>query len=225
MDFYRDTNSISDAISGLTINLQDTFDTPETITVNSDEESVKEEITKFIEAYNNSLDFLKKNTQMDPKSYKEGPLSNDLTYRNIYSGLRNIISSSVDTVANSSYSRLYHLGIEIQDDGKLKIEDDEKFSEALATNPKNISDIFNSENGLAVKIENYLETYIKTGGTIDASKKNIDSNIISINDRIKLMNDGLAAKEIQLRNEFTQMQSLINQLNSQQNFLNSFARY
>ncbi len=225
LDFYRDSNSASDAISGLTINLQDTFSTAETITVSSDEESVKEEVQSFIEAYNNSLDFLKTNTQMDPNTYREGILSNDLTYRNIHSGLRNIMSSTVDSVSNSSFSRLFHIGIEIQDDGKLKIEDDEKFTEALSVNPKNISDLFNSENGIAVQVENYLENYVKTGGTIDASKKNIDSNIMSINDRVSLMNVSLTAKEKQLRSEFAYMQSVIDQLNNQQSFLSSFSSF
>lgn len=225
LDFYRDSNSVSDAIKGLTLGLKDTFSTNETITVNSDEESVKEEVESFITAYNESLDFLKTNTQMDPDTYKEGALSNDLTYRNIYSSLRNIISSKVDTATNSDYSRLFHIGIEIDDAGKLSIGDDEKFSQALAANPDNIADIFRSDNGLANQIHNYLDNYIKTGGTIDASKKNIDSNIVSINDRISFMNDSLAAKEQQLRDEFSQMQSMMNQLNSQRDFLNSFSMF
>jgi len=225
LDFYRDNNSVSDAVNGVTINMLSTFDSPETITVNNDEAGVKEEVNSFIEAYNNALKFLKSNTQMNPDTYEEGPLSGDLTYRNIYSGLRGIVSSTIDSVDNSSYSRLYHIGIEIQDDGTLKIEDNEKFSEALAINSKNVADIFNSEKGLAVQLGDYLESYVKTGGTIDASKKNIDSNIISINDRISLMNDNLAAKEAQLRSEFTQMQTLINQLNNQQSFLSSFGSF
>jgi len=223
LDFYRNGNSISDALSGVTVNLKDTFDSPETITVNNDEEAVKTEVESFITAYNEALDFLKSNTQMDPETYKEGVLSNDLTYRGIYSGLRNMVSSTVDSVTNSSFSRLYHIGIEIDDDGKLKIEDDEKFSEALASNPKNVSEIFNSDNGLATQFHNYLEAYVKTGGTIDASKKNIESNVISINDRISLMNDQLAAKERILRDEFTQMQNVINRLNNQQSFLSTFS--
>ena len=221
--FYRDKNSVSDAVSGLTINLQDTFDNAETITIKSDETAVKEEMNCFIKSYNEALKFLKSNTQMDPKTYKEGPLSRDLTYRNIYFGLRNIVSSSVSSVNNSSYSTLYHLGIEIQDDGSLKVEDSEKFNEALASDSKNVSDIFNSSEGLSVKIKDYLDSYIKTGGAIDSSKKNIDTNIVNINDRIGQMNDILAAKEIQLRDEFSQMQDMINKLNNQQNFLNSFA--
>ncbi|MBN2279925.1 MAG: flagellar filament capping protein FliD [Candidatus Marinimicrobia bacterium] len=225
LDFYRNSNSVSDAIGGITINLKSTFDAPETITINNDEDSVKTEVQSFIDAYNEALDFLKNNTQMNTETYESGPLSNDLTYRGIYASLRNMVGSTVDSVTNSDYSRLYHIGIEIDDNGKLKIDDEEKFSEALAANPKNISDIFNSENGLANKFQDYLESYIKTGGTIDSSKKNIDSNVISINDRIALINDQLTAKEKMLRNEFTQMQNIISQLNSQQSFLSSFSIY
>jgi len=225
LDFYRNSNSVSDAITGLTIGLKDTFSTNETITISSNEESVKEEIESFIDTYNESLDFLKTNTQMDPDTYREGALSNDLTYRNIYTSLRNIISTEVTTATNSDYSRLFHIGIEIDDDGKLSIEDNEKFTEALSANPENISDIFRSDNGLAVQIHDYLDNYIKTGGTIDSSKRNIDSNIVSINDRISFMNDSLAAKEKQLRSEFSQMQTLMNQLNNQRSFLNSFSMF
>ncbi len=224
LEFYRDGNNVTDVLTGVTLDFKDTFTTSETITLSSDEDSVKTEVNNFISIYNDLLSFLKTTTQINPDTYQQGVLSGDLTYRAIHSELRNIIGSTIDSVENSDYSRLYHIGVEIGDDGKLSIGEPEKLTEALSANPSYVSNLFNSTNGITSKIQDYLESYVKTGGTIDSSKKNIESNIISLNDRIGLMNEALARKETQLRSEFTHMQNMISQYQQQQSYLSSFAQ-
>lgn len=222
LDFYRDSNSVTDAITGVTINLLDTFTSDETITISSDVEAVKEEVNGFLDAYNEVLKFLEKNTEIDPDTYKSGILSSDIIYRNITNDLRNIISSTVANVDNSNYSKLYNIGIEPDDNGKLSIEDADKFEAALKANPDYVSDIFNVSDGIATQLEDYLDTYIKTGGTIDNSKRNIEDNLINLNDRIDLMDEILARREEQLRNEFSKLQELMTTLSNQQNYFNMF---
>ncbi|MCF7740817.1 MAG: flagellar filament capping protein FliD [Candidatus Marinimicrobia bacterium] len=221
LDFYRDSNSVSDAIKGVTINLMDTFSSQETITISPDTESVKEDVKSFIDSYNEALDFLNENTKVDPETNQSSALSGDITYRGLSTDLRNIIASPVDSVSNTEYNKLFNIGIETDDEGKLSIEDSEKFEEALQANPANVSKIFNSSDGVATKMEEYLENYTSTGGSIDTSKDNIESNIVRLNDRISMWDDILAQREQQLRQKYSKIQEMMTKLNNQNSFFNS----
>ena len=223
LTLYRDSNNVTDAIEGVTLQLLDTFATNETISITADVESVQGEIEDFLEAYNSALTFLKTNTQIDPDTYKRGLLADDLTYKNIYYDLRNHATEEVDTTSSTLYTKLYQLGIEPDDDGYLSITDSEKFTRAVETNSTYVSDIFSSEDGFATRLVDYVNRYVKTGGTIDNTKKNIDDEIIHINDRIDYTNDILARREAQLRNEMTKLQETMVLLQNQQSYLGLFS--
>lgn len=222
LTFYRDANNVTDAISGVTFQLLDTFATTETITVNADVESVKEDVNGFIEVYNESLEYLKEQTKGTNVSEESGLLARDMIYKTMIIDLRDIVRQEVTGAASQSYVRLFNIGIEADDTGKLSIKDMEKFTEALESNSYNIADIFRASDGIATEIESYLEGFVKTGGTIDGSKNNIESQLIYINDRIEFADERLIKKEAQLRDEFARLQTMMATIASQQSFFLSF---
>jgi flagellar hook-associated protein 2 len=190
--------------------------------VNVDTESVKGEVQEFLDAYNESLTFLRTNTQMDPDTYKAGALSRDTTYRGIFIELRSIISGEVSGVSNSDYSRLFSIGIEADDKGLLSIADSDKFTEALESNTANVSDLFRASDGIAVELENFINNFVKTGGTIDNSKKNINDQVTYLSGRISSMDEWLLKRETQLRDEFAKLQEAMSRISSQQSFFSMF---
>ncbi len=222
LDYYRDSNNVTDALSGVTLKLLNTSDSSQTITVVADTENVKSEVNGFLDSYNDAMGYLRDKTQIDPNTYKRGQLADDLTYRGIVNDLRNFSMNQVSGVSNADYSRLYNIGIEADSEGKLSIADMDKFTTAVETNSNIVAEIFNSEDGLASKINNYLESFVKTGGTIDSSKNNIEDQLSSLSDRVSLMDDLLNRREDQLRKEFTSLQEMMYKLQSQQSFLGSF---
>ena len=64
---------------------------------------------------------------------------------------------------------------------------------------------------------------MKTGGTIDNSKNNIESQLIYVGDRIEFMNERLVKKEDQLRAEFARLQELMATISGQQSFFGSIS--
>ncbi|HCK99830.1 MAG TPA: flagellar hook protein FliD [Candidatus Marinimicrobia bacterium] len=222
LTFYRDSNNVTDALTGVTLQLLSTFSTTETITVNVDTESVKGEVKGVLDAYNEALTFLRTNTQMDPATYKAGALSNDTTYRRIINELRGIASGAVSGVNNSDYSRLFSIGIKADDKGLLSITDSEKFTEALESNTANVSDLFRASDGIAVEIDSFISNFVKTGGTIDNSKKNIDDQVTYLSGRISSMDEWLLKRETQLRDEFARLQDAMSRISSQQSFFSMF---
>jgi flagellar hook-associated protein 2 len=222
LDFYRNSNNVTDALTGVTLKLLDVTTTEQTISVTADTEGVKEEVNGFLDAYNESMEYLRSNTQMDPDTFERGVLSDDVTYRAIVYDLRNFTMNQVTGVANPDYSRLFNIGIEADSTGKLSLADADKFTTALETNSDYVAQIFNASDGLATRLDEYLENYIKTGGSIDRSKNNIEDQLTSLQDRIGFMDDLLFRRENQLRDEFTSLQEMMYTLSNQQSFLSSF---
>ncbi|MCD6100210.1 MAG: flagellar filament capping protein FliD [Candidatus Marinimicrobia bacterium] len=222
LTFYRDSNHVTDALTGVTLDLLDTSSSPVTVTITADTESVKEEIQDFIDAYNDVIDFLKENTQIDPDTYERGLLTDELTYKNIIYDLRNYVISTVTGVSNSDYSEIFDIGIEPDEEGKLSIVDEDKLEAALEANYTNVSDLFRASDGIATNIKNYLERFVKVGGTIDNSIDNIEDQITSIDDRIELWDEILAQREQQLRDEFAKIQEVMATLTLQQTFFSNF---
>jgi len=224
LDFYRDSNNVTDALTGVTLKLLDTSATTQTVTVVADVEGVKSEVNGMLDAYNEAITYLRENTQIDPNTYKRGLLADDITYRGIIYDLRNYTMNEVTGVSNSDYSRLFNIGIEADSDGNLSIADSDKFQTAIETNSSYVSEVFNASDGFATQLDTYLENYVKTSGSIDASKNNIEDQLTSLSDRISLMDDILYRREAQLRQEFTSLQEMMYNLQSQQSFLSSFTR-
>ncbi|NOZ09162.1 MAG: flagellar filament capping protein FliD [FCB group bacterium] len=230
LDFYRDTNNITDAIDGLTIHLLDTFATTETITITPDTEAVKSEIQGFLDAYNDVISNLKTNAQINPDTYERGVLADDIVYRGIASSLRDIISSEVDITSSALYKHLYKIGIEADSSGKLSFTSTDDFTTALETNSQYVSDIFNATDGsssttdgIAVAIKDFIDGFVAVGGTIDSSKDNLDANIRNLDDRISSMDDLLSLRENQLRSQFSEMQAMMAKLANQMSFFGRFS--
>ncbi len=225
LTMYRDSNNVDDAYTGITFKLLDVFSQPVTVSVDPDIDAVKKDVEEFISKYNEVIDFLKENARMNPDTYEKGALSQDSVYSGMIAELRTMVSEPVDSVANSNYRLLYSIGIEADRDGKLSIKDSEKFNNALEANPSFVSDLFSTSDGVATKLVDYIDRFVKTGGTIDASKKQIDNRIQSLQDRIDYMNEILDKKEKHYFDEFTKMQQTIYMLQNQQMFFNTFTNF
>jgi len=223
LTFYRNSNDITDILSGVSLRLLDTFATAETMTISGDTETVKKEVQTFLDTYNASMKSLRKYAITDPDTKVTGILARDTTYRNMIADLRQYSVATVTGATNTRYSKLYNIGIEADSTGNLSITDSSKFNAALEDNGNNISDLFQSTDGIATQLTTYLDGYIKSSGKIASTKKNIDSQLTLLNTHITQVEDRMVIKENNLRKEFASLQSAMNMLVNQQNFLSQFS--
>ena len=222
LTFYRDSNVVDDAIDGITLKLLDTFSTEETVTIQANVEDVKSDTQEFIDKYNDAIKFLREKTKTDPNTHKRGALTNDSMYGSIVSDFRGIIGGNVTGTTSSDYTLLYDIGIEANQDGTISIKDSDKFKAALENNSLYVSDLFNSEDGVANKLIDYIDRFVAAGGSISNSKQQIDNQITSLNDRIDYMNEVLDKKQKRYFDQFAQLQQTMNSLQSQQSFFSAF---
>ena len=70
----------------------------------------------------------------------------------------------VDGIAEGNLSFLSEIGIDFDPANGLSITDNTVLEEALAAKPDQVSALFNSENGVANKLFNLVDSYVTTGG-------------------------------------------------------------
>jgi len=137
----RDTNSITDVISGFTLDLLKA-DTTSTITITTavDQAAVKAKLQSFVDAYNKTMTFINDQMKFDPNTQTSGLLSSDSTVRSIQSQLSSSILASV-TGLKSDRNSLVLEGIAPDATGQLVI-DDAKVSDLLSNTPTALRDVF-----------------------------------------------------------------------------------
>lgn len=123
MSLTSSTNVLTNIVQGVTITLMDADATnPKrtTITITRDTGSIKEAIRGFVQAYNDTIDLIKKYDYFDTETYATGPLFGNPTVDALTSELMAIVS---DTVAGapSDLSMLAQVGITLDPTGSGKL--------------------------------------------------------------------------------------------------------
>ncbi len=140
----KNSNTISDAIEGVTLNLVDaSVGSPVTLTVSGNSDNAETNIKAFVDAYNTMADFLNTQLSYDPSTQTAAnPLLGDPTLLEIRSKIGRIVTGSIPGLGTSSYTNLSQIGITSDSTtGKLSI-DTSTLESALAANPDSVSKLF-----------------------------------------------------------------------------------
>lgn len=212
----RDSNSFSDVISGVTFNLASAQPgTIETLSVASDNASVKTDIEEFVSKYNNLIGVMRGLSSFDESTRVAGPLNGDSVMRGVQSSLRQALSA---TVTEGPFSNLSDLGISLGDDGSLVI-DSSILDEKLNNDLSDVNTFFSSETGFAQNLTTALAGYVADDGIISARSDGLQTRLDSIDGRRDVLNRRMDALEARLNAQFTAMDILVSQLQSTGNYL------
>ena len=140
----KSSNSITDAVPGVTIDLNKaSIGSPVTLAISKDDDTVKKNIGDFIKSYNDTISFINDKTKYDSQTKTASALTGDLTVRSISRRLKTIISSSV-TNLSGTITALSQIGVKTEKDGTLTL-DSSKLSTALDNNYDEVAKIFIKE--------------------------------------------------------------------------------
>lgn len=213
----RDSNSFSDAITGVTVSLAKADPaTTGTVTIAMDKSSVTAKLNEFIKSYNSLAKTMSNLSSYNAATKTGGPLLGDATLRSVQNQLRQVLSSVVQGAG--SLSALADIGITSDKTGNLQL-DSSKLEKAMATNFDAIANLFSSENGLAKKFDNTLKDYLDFDGPLSSRLNGVNKSIANIADQRKALSARLAALESRYRKQFTAMDALVGQLQSTGTFL------
>jgi len=219
IDIYADSNTLTEAIPGVTLDLvQAKAGETTSLNVSLDKTAIKTTIEEFAKGYNEVISFITGQSVIEGEG--GGILSGDSGINSIKRHLQNMLTTPF---ANSGvFSTLSQLGFETQKDGTLSVND-EVLSSAVNENLDSVVSLLSGENGedgLAKQFQDYLESMTSsTTGMLQGRRTSINSNIDRIDNRIETMEMRLEQREKTLRAQFTAMEKLVSGMNAQSSFL------
>ncbi|MBC8287418.1 MAG: flagellar filament capping protein FliD [Nitrospinae bacterium] len=135
-------NVVSDVITGAIITLESAGSG--TVTLSSDTDKIKEKVQAYVDGYNDLTSHLSSELALDTSTGETGVLFANFTIQNLQQKLRDTVSGQVSGVTGD-FSYLSQIGIRTLSDGTLAIDDGE-FSDALAKDVGNVSQLFSSSS-------------------------------------------------------------------------------
>lgn len=206
----RGSNSISDAIDGLTLNLKQETTTAANVTIERDTEAVAEAVKKFVDAYNAVRSTI--------TSLRGKELKSDSTLRSIEASIQDVLNTP-PTGLTTSYTYLSQIGVSIQKDGTMKL-DSSVLDNAIAADFNGIAEVFaNDDQGYVYRLDARLDDLLASDGLIDSREDGIKESQKTLNSRIDSMEYRLELIEKRYRSQFTALDTLLGQMQGTSQFL------
>ena len=217
-DVMSETNTVAGAVDGVTISLlADSGGLSETLTIENDESAVRQLVDDFVNSYNELIKTFDALTDYDAENEVAAPLIGDATIRGIRDQIRRELSSAVSDI-DAPFTTLGQVGIEVQLDGSLEV-DDSVLSNVLADDFFKFGQLFSATDGFAVRLFNLSDAFLKSDGIIETRTRGLETRIESLADDKDSLNERLAALETRLLRQFNALDSLLAQLSSTSSFL------
>jgi flagellar hook-associated protein 2 len=205
----RSSNTISDAIGGVTFELLAETTSASQMSVSRDAESITSAVGGLVDGYNALMSSI--------SELRSGELSGDGTLRLIESQVRNMMGGAMGVAGDFKYAS--QVGITFEKDGTLSF-DSAELTAALETDRSAVVDFFtNTDNGLAVKLDSLAESMLQTSGLIDAREDGLNARVDNTNDQIDRMSYRLDLIEKRYRAQYTALDTLMGQLQSTSDWL------
>lgn len=207
----RSTNTITDAVPGVTLTLQGSeAGTSLDLVVDRNTQGAVDATKKLVDAYNGIRSFF------DEQRVADAPLYADSSLRRVVSSFTDALRTQVGS--NSTYSAAVNLGVVLDRDGKLTF-DEKKFSDAFADKPAEVEALFGT-NGLGGAFVTATDNATRYGeGAINTNITSIIQNVYTLKGRESEAQKRLDQRREQLVQQYTRMEEALSRLQQQSNSL------
>lgn len=232
------SNTVTGAISGVTLTLSGASTSPVTLAVQPDLTQVSTAINNFVTAYNQVMTDINAQYTVDSSAASVPPLLGDPSLDLLQSQLLSGITTSI--TGNNGLVNLQSIGIQLQEDGTLTVAssssaDSMSLNDALANNFSAVQNLFQSaaSSTAGVGVSQALNTSLTSltdavNGPLNLDMAGIASNVTDLNTQISTFQYQLQQTQTQLMNEYSLINTTLEQLpqtlasiNSQLDSLNS----
>lgn len=208
----RSTNTIADAIPGVTLDLKSVSTGNVNLKIERDSESVTGVVQEFIDSYNALNDTI--------KSLRAGELSGDNALLSIENSLKSVFNApAVGLTTANNY--LVQVGVAFDKNGKLTL-DDEDLQAAINTDFDGLAELFaDDDQGFAYRLKLAADNILLPDGIIDSREDGVNRSIDATESRIEREGYRLQLVEKRIRAQFTALDALVGTLTSTGDFLQS----
>ena len=220
----RSTNTITDAIAGVTLTLKSTTAPAATVNVavSRDATAIKTDVKAMISAYNDIVKFITDRNTYDTEKKQGKVFYAEGATRTVLSRLRQALAD--DVAGLTGLTAVGELGFKTERDGTVSITDT-TLDAALSTNYSGVKNLFigqASSTGVAQRISDAIDGLDAVdSGTLTLRQARLAKDISSLADRITVKENSLSLYEEQLRLQYARLDGLLRQMQGQLDFLKS----
>jgi flagellar capping protein FliD len=231
----RSSNKITDAITGVTLNLMGQTTGPANINISNDSSGVKDKLTALVKSYNDLLSDITVLTgpvnTKDTTDIYSGSLQRDPNVSKIKISLRSLFVADSSS-PGTNMKALRDIGVSLEKDGTLSL--DEKIMNSaltgsisqvvtmLTADRENKSYIVPSaRQGLAGDAIKKLTDMMGTSGLLATLKKGETKNTSNYKDKLTKLDERLTTLNDRYTKQFAAMDSMVGKTNSMKTSLKS----
>ena len=203
----RSSNTISDVIQGVSLNLVEAGNV--TINVDRDDDKIRAQVNQFVGVYNEVIGTL--------SELRGGVLAEE---RSSLVSLEAQFRAVLNTPSEGgAFDFLFELGVETERDGTLSLNAT-TFDSALEFDPQGVAEMFaGAPNGLATRFTELADRLNAAGGMLNSRETTLNSRIRDLEGARADVQSRLQRKEASLVRQFSTLDALIAQLNTTSSFL------
>ncbi len=198
------SNTLTDVLPGLTLDLTDTTTGTNKVTVSRDATTMQERIQTVVDAYNAVIAYM--NTQSGLGDADPGPLGGETSLMRIRYSLSSVVTSIWET---GDLAGLPSLGISLANNGTLNF-DTEDFAAALSSDYSDVMGMLTGTGGFFADLD------VAVDFIADPSTGTLQSGILSLDDQIEAYDARIADAQERLddmatglRGQFTALEGIM----------------
>lgn len=224
IEYQRQKNQgLTGIISGVTLNLKNTGETG--ISVQNNTDPIRKNIIALVEGFNEIVSEINnaQTNENGEKTESENPLADSYTAKGIINDIKTLLGTT--TANQGEYASLFDLGMSINKDGSISI-DESTLDQALAANPDEVKSLFLGDSdegidGLGDIINNGLTRMVGSRGVVTSEINAAEEKMDRLEEEIEVATQRLDKRYEIMAQEFIRLDSYINQLNNEQQALTS----
>jgi flagellar hook-associated protein 2 len=206
------SNTISDVIQGVTLNLLKGGGASTTLNVAVDTTTITANVTNVVTAYNKLINDIKSLHQ------KGGTLEADNTVLNIQAQLLAVFNTPA-AISGNAYSYLAQVGLSLQKDGTLAV-DTGVFQNALSSKLNDVTKLFtDSTQGYMQRFYSNTLQLLQPNGLVDSKNQGLNSQISNLGAQIDQMQTRLTLTEARLRKQYSSLDAMLGSMSQLSNLL------
>jgi flagellar hook-associated protein 2 len=243
----RPSNTLTDVLPGVTIELHDASDEPVSLTISRDTAAISKAVKGLVTAFNDAIGTIDEYDSYDAGTQSRGPLLGSPTTSRVRAALLNLVQGPALGI-DGRFSRLADVGIGLGPGSELVL-DEAAFLAAYEEDPDSVEELFTAfeasstsvqEIAPGVTISRTEQEFTSLGfaelldrllddlthsldGTLTLADRTLQDQIDLTNERIEDFDERLEARREQLRREFAAMESALARLHLQSQALQSLA--
>jgi flagellar hook-associated protein 2 len=210
------SNTVTGALSGVTLNLLATTSSAATLTVGTDTATVQSNIQAFVAAYNVLQGTFASLGSYNATTQTAGPMLGDALLSGTQSRIRSTLYGIVNT--GSTYNSLASVGITTNSDGTLSVNL-ATLSGALSSNFSAVSQLFSGASGVASSLNSQITTDLASGGPIDSRSQTLVSQENALTEQSNQLDQQMSALTASLTQQYASLNALLSSLQSTSSYL------